>query len=162
MVKLCYLGGSKILFLFFVIILIFLAVLFFLKYNGNDKNMNFEKVCINGECFGVEVAKTREERRKGLMGRESLAENTGMLFIFDKEGFHSFWMKNTKIPLDIIWIGEDNRIVHIEKNVPPCESDTCPSYKPAKKAKYALEISGSLADKLGIKIGDTANLPKNP
>jgi len=93
------------------------------------------------------------------MGRKNLAEDAGMLFIFDKEGFYPFWMKDTLIPLDIIWIDENNKIVYIAGNAQPCVQN-CKNYDPPKEAKYVLEINGGLADKLNIKIGDTVNLPK--
>lgn len=117
------------------------------------------KVCINDNCFFIEVAKTAEERARGLMFRESLSENRGMLFIFEEEGTRSFWMKNTKISLDIIWIDAGDKIVHIEKNVLPCEKDACQSYKPIEKAKYVLEINAGLCDKFNISVGNVVYYP---
>lgn len=77
--------------------------------------------CLNGYCFKLEIAKTVIERAKGLMFREKLDENKGMLFIFPTVEKHGFWMKNTLIPLDIIWIDESNKVVYIKKNVLPCK-----------------------------------------
>ena len=105
-------------------------------------------------CFYVEIADTTEKQTKGLMNRENLDENRGMLFIFDNEGIYSFWMKNTLIPLDIIWLNENKEVVFIKNNAQPCEEENCPSIKPDKEAKYVLEINGGMVDKIGLKIGD--------
>ena len=92
------------------------------------------------------------------MNREQLDKNKGMLFIFDESSKYSFWMKNTLIPLDIIWINENLEIVWIAENVNPCEEDPCPSYIPQEKAKYVLEINGGLSEKHGFKINDKVKL----
>lgn len=89
----------------------------------------------------------------GLMNRQHLAQNQGMLFIFGKEDYYSFWMKNTLIPLDIIWIDDSQKIVDIESSVPPCESPTCPSYKSDQRASYVLEIPAGSSQQFGLIIG---------
>ena len=114
------------------------------------------QVCINNHCFIVELAKTDEERKKGLMFKEELGLNEGMLFVFEKEGEYSFWMKDVLIPLDIIWINESKEIVFISKNNQPCEKSFCPSINPNKKAKYVLELNEGVADKINLKIRDKA------
>lgn len=116
------------------------------------------KACFEGECFELEIADTSEERQEGLMNRSSLEENKGMLFVFEKPGKYSFWMKNTKIPLDMIWINSDNEIVHIKHNAQPCKKDPCESYGPDEEANYVLEINGGLAKKTGLKKGDRVKL----
>jgi uncharacterized protein len=118
-----------------------------------QKNEN-EQVCIESECFDVEVVNTKADRERGLMYREDLDSDSGMLFIFDREGIYPFWMKNTLIDLDIIWINEDKEIVFISKNTQPCEADPCLSVNPNKKAKYVLEINGGLSEENGFSIGD--------
>ena len=80
------------------------------------------QVCFGQKCFFIELAKTEAERNQGLMYRKELDKNKGMLFIFDKEGSHPFWMKNTLIPLDIIWIDSRGKIVFISQNVQPCKN----------------------------------------
>jgi len=112
------------------------------------------KVCIDNSCFKVELASTKEQQIKGLMFREKLAEDFGMLFIYEKEDFYSFWMKNMKFPLDIIWANKNKKIVSIKKNIPPCQSEKCSGYKPLQKAMYVLEVNAGLTDKLNIKIGN--------
>ncbi len=93
-----------------------------------------------GARVHAELADTPQKRARGLMFREKLASNAGMLFVFEDAGEWSFWMKNTKVTLDILWIGPDKRIVYIEENVPVCPKDPCPEYKPSKDALYALEL----------------------
>jgi len=108
----------------------------------------------SGRLIEAEIAKDPISRAKGLMFRHFLKENQGMLFIFENQDFHSFWMKNTLIPLDIIWISQEKRIVYYVENAEPCRKDPCPSYIPIQKAKYVLEVKAGLIKKEKIKIGD--------
>ena len=101
--------------------------------------------------FNVEVAKTIEERRNGLMNRKKLLNNEGMLFIFPREKIIQLWMKNTYIPLDVIFISENKVIVDIKKNMEKL-SETI--VKSKVKSRYALEFTAGLINKLDIKIGD--------
>jgi len=87
------------------------------------------------------------------MFRESLEDNEAMLFIYDSDGKYNFWMKNTLIPLDIIWIDLEGKIVYIEHEAQPC-GDECKIIKPQKDARFVLEINGGLAEELGIKLED--------
>jgi len=115
-------------------------------------------VCFENDCFSVEIADNSEEMSRGLMFREKMDADKGMLFIFEKEGEYPFWMKNTLIPLDIIWINENKEVVLITENAQPCQKDHfCPSFKPSETAKYVLEINGGISEKIGLKIGDKAN-----
>lgn len=109
------------------------------------------RIGINGKIFYVEVVKTPEQKEKGLMFREALKENEGMLFIFEDEDKYSFWMKNTRIPLDIIWISACRKVVYVSKNNQP--QDISPVVPPVK-ARYVLEINAGLSEKFGIKSGD--------
>ena len=101
--------------------------------------------------FNVEVAKTIEERRTGLMYRKKLLNNEGMLFIFPHEKIIQLWMKNTYIPLDVIFISENKVIVDIKKNMEKL-SETI--VKSKVKSRYALEFNAGLINKLDIEIGD--------
>ena len=134
---------------FSILIIITLSIVILILINNKES-----RVCIKKICFNIEIAKTQEEREKGLMYRSHLEENKGMLFIFQDEEIYPFWMKNTLIPLDIIWINKDLEIVEIKNNFQPCEEDSCPSYKPKQKAFYVLEINAGLAEKYGFKEGD--------
>jgi hypothetical protein len=111
-------------------------------------------VCIGSACFDAELAVTADERSRGLMSREALLPGTGMLFVFPREGRHGFWMKNTLIELDIVFIGADRRVVDIARRAQPCRTEPCAQYYPAAPAAYALEIAGGLADRFGIAAGD--------
>lgn len=103
----------------------------------------------------VEVAETDDQRMQGLMYRESLPDGQGMYFIFEEEANRAFWMKNTLIPLDMIFIDEEGMIVSIQKQVQPCKTPSCPSYPSVEPAKFVLEIGGGESDALGIDVGDT-------
>jgi len=108
----------------------------------------------DGFVVGVEIAADDELRAQGLMYRDHLDPGTGMLFFFAEEGQYPFWMKNTRIPLDMIWIDSNRRVAHVKHEVPPCRIDDCPSYPPNANARYVLEVAGGEAKKHGIKTGD--------
>jgi len=101
-----------------------------------------------GTLIHAEIADTARKRAEGLMYREHLAKDRGMLFTFDQAQPWTFWMKNTKIPLDIIWMNEKKQIVHIESNVPICTrtDDGCRQYQPNEPALYVLELRGGMAE----------------
>lgn len=108
----------------------------------------------DGFAVRVEIAANDELRAQGLMHRDALRPATGMLFFFPGDGAYSFWMKNTRIPLDIIWIDSSKRIVDVKHDVPPCVADPCPSYHPAAPARYVLEVAAGVAREHGLKAGD--------
>ena len=115
--------------------------------------ISIDKVCHENKCFVVEIAKTDEERQKWLMHREKLWKKKWMIFIFEEEKKHSFWMKNTLIPLDIIRINKDFKIVDIQ-TAQPCYTQVCWNYTPSWNAKYVLEINAGVAQKKDIKVWD--------
>jgi uncharacterized membrane protein (UPF0127 family) len=98
-------------------------------------------VCFENSCVEVEIPTTIEEMRTGLMNRVNLPEYSGMLFIFDKEYIRKFWMKNMFISLDVIWLNDKGTIIHIDKNVMPCD-EYCKSFGPESYSKFVLEING--------------------
>ena len=106
----------------------------------------------------VEIADDASERARGLMFREKLDEGMGMLFVFEREGAHSFWMKNTLIPLDMIFIDKNKRIIQIE-HAQPCHSEPCHSYVPKMPVKYVLEVNGNYTTKHDILPGNNVELP---
>ncbi|HEY3173096.1 MAG TPA: DUF192 domain-containing protein [Thermoanaerobaculia bacterium] len=107
----------------------------------------------SGAVYRVEVARTPEEKTQGLMFRESLPERSGMIFLFTDAAPHQFWMKNTMVPLDIVWIDGSGRVVFVSANTPPCRADPCPSYGPAVPATNVLEIAGGMAAKEKVTVG---------
>lgn len=108
---------------------------------------------IGKETIELEVAQTAEQQAVGLMFRESLADNRGMLFPFEFERNARFWMKNVPISLDIIFLNSD-RVVDIAANVPGCKTDPCPIYGPEALVDQVLELRGGRAEELGININD--------
>ena len=113
-------------------------------------------VIVEGERFSVEIADDDATRAQGLMFVDEMADDHGMLFIFPNERPRSFWMKNTRIPLDIIYLNRDFEVVSISADTPPCRSRNrrCPSYPSDGPAQYVLEINGGLAAELGLAPGD--------
>ena len=115
------------------------------------------QVRINNMPYSLEVVATPQSRAKGLMNREKLGENSGMLFVFDGTSIYPFWMKNTLIPLDMIWLNSNKQIVHIKENAQACSSTIgaiCNSIVPLKPALYVIELNAGDVQKLGLKIGD--------
>jgi uncharacterized protein len=113
-----------------------------------------DQVCFKEQCIFVEIADDDPERRRGLQHREGLPDKSGMLFVFEEMGTHSFWMKDTKISLDLIWLDPSRRIVHMEQQVEPCRNDPCSSYTPLQKARYVLEVNAGKAQNMGLRVGE--------
>ena len=93
---------------------------------------------------------------KGLQARQHLGKDRGMLFVFQESKKHSFWMKDTFIALDIVWIDGEKRIVTIMPNILPCKTEKCPVYTPSKNALYVLEVNAGVTIELGLNVGDHA------
>ena len=99
----------------------------------------------SGAVYRLELALTPEEQAQGLMYRESLPARTGMLFVFPEDAPHQFWMKNTMIPLDMIWMDAAGKVLFISTDTPPCKADPCATYGPDASARQVLEIAGGMA-----------------
>jgi len=108
----------------------------------------------SGRVFFVDLALTLEQQRRGYMGRKLIAPEEGLLFLYDRPGLRSFWMKNCLTDLDIIWLDGEDRVIYIEHSTPPCRFDPCPSYGPPQPALNILEIAGGTAAKEGLEAGD--------
>lgn len=106
--------------------------------------------------FRVEVADTEQERAQGLMNRESMSASAGMLFVFQKTAPVSFWMENTLIPLDMIFIAENGQVAHIHHNAQPLDRTSVSSELPVR---YVLEIKGGMARAMGIREGSELRHP---
>lgn len=112
-----------------------------------------------GERYTVEIADDDQERARGLMFRDSLEEGHGMLFIHDREERQAYWMKNTRIPLDILYFDSALRLVTQQRNVPPCSAgDRCPPYPSNAPARYVLELNAGEARRLGLEDGAVLDL----
>ena len=113
-------------------------------------------VKIGGERYAVEIADDDAERARGLMFRDVLAEGHGMLFIHVSEEPQSYWMKNTRIPLDILYFDDSRRLVAQQRDVPPCSlGDACPPYPSGAPARYVLELNAGEAARLDLQDGAT-------
>lgn len=120
------------------------------------------RVELKGKTFTVDLARTRAEQARGLMFVEDLPADHGMLFIFSVEGPRSFWMKNTRIPLDILYFDSELALVSVAANARPCVADPCPPYPSAGPAQYVLELNAGVAEQLGVKRGDPLKLLFEP
>jgi uncharacterized membrane protein (UPF0127 family) len=107
----------------------------------------------DGFRVDVEVAETAEARARGLMFRDALDEREGMLFRFDAPGRYGFWMKNVRIPLDIIWLDARSRVAWIVEWAEPCAADPCPMHVPAADAICVLEVVGGFVARHGVAAG---------
>lgn len=114
-----------------------------------------------GQRYDVELALTDESRAQGLMFRDAMDEDRGMLFIHDYTEPLAYWMKNTKIALDILYFDEQRRLVSQQRNVPPCSAgNACPPYPSRRPARYVLELNAGQAERL--KLQDGAELVFSP
>jgi len=136
------------------------VILVFILFNlsQSQPKQKWGRVCYEKTCFNVQLAQSNAERAKGLMFRKYLAQDEGMLFLFDKEDKYSFWMRNTLIPLDIIWMDKDNKVIFISENNQPCKWYYCLSVNPTANAKYVLEVNSGIVSYLGLKITDKLDL----
>ncbi len=112
-------------------------------------------VVLKDERFLVEVADDPGERNLGLMFRERMGAGEGMLFVFPDEMPRAFWMKNTRIALDILYFDQRLTLVSLHRHVPPCRADPCPNYPSVLPAQYVLELNAGTADRLAVQPGDS-------
>jgi uncharacterized membrane protein (UPF0127 family) len=113
-----------------------------------------ECVTLDGTHVHLELALTDEEKQLGLMFRDTLPSDHGMLFIFDADGPLEFWMKNTFIPLDFVWMSAAGEVVDVRASIQPCRSDPCPSYGSGKPARAVLEVNAGFAAAHGVRPGE--------
>jgi hypothetical protein len=149
---------NKILILILVIILSLLAYFLIFKNLTPTDSINID---IKNQTYQFEIAKTMSQKSLGLGNRDNLCQNCGMIFVYQNEGILPFWMKNTHIPLDIIWLDKNGKIVDIktaqpEPNTPDLKLTI---YQNPIPAQYVLEINAKETEKLKLGIGDTIKLP---
>ncbi len=126
-------------------------------FSANDPDVSASStIQLNDRIIRVEIADTPEERERGLSGKGGLAEDEGMLFVFDSDGRYAFWMKDMKFAIDILWISHDGAIVHIEKGVAP---ETYPhTFAPRREARYVVELPAGFVEKHDVHVGDIVRL----
>lgn len=123
------------------------------NYSAKNLDFDFKKVVIGNVGLRVMWADSEKERVTGLSGRESLGEDEGMFFVFEKEGYYGIWMKEMKFPLDIAWLDANKKIIHLEKSILP---DTYPKvFNSNSKAQFVLEVNAGFFEKNKIKVGDS-------
>jgi len=116
----------------------------------------------DGFTVDLELAVTPQEVNDGLMYRPSLPEKRGMLFIFGADRYPSFWMKNTLIPLDLVFLDSAGSVVDVVANVPPCALDPCPTYSPKSPARAVLEVAAGVAAAHGVGAGVAITFERIP
>ncbi|MDF4026732.1 DUF192 domain-containing protein [Luteibacter sp. PPL201] len=136
------------------------VALFFLAagaHAGTDPS-----VSLHGKRFSTEFATTDDQRELGLMNRKAMDADHSMLFVFTDDEPRAFWMKNTLIPLDILYFDKDRKLVAMQLNAQPCQTDPCAIYPSGNRsARYVLELNGGMAGKLGLKLGDELTVDGN-
>ena len=148
--------GKKAIFSFMAVVVFFVAGFFLLTHYVKKpiQNIpaNIKYVEIGGQSVRVDLALTDAEQQQGLSGRKSLAKNEGMLFVFNKPGRYFFWMKDMNFPIDMIWLGENMKVVYVKKDARP---ELYPeTYGPSVDAKYVLEVPDNFSNQNNLKIGD--------
>lgn len=119
--------------------------------------MATRSVCTVRHCWQAEVAVHPDNRRKGLMNRRQLAADSGMLFVFPRNGSHPFWMLDTLIPLDLIWLDAEGRVVHVVLGAQPCPR-SCPRFFSPVPARFVFEVNAGQASQYGIEAGTRFDL----
>ncbi len=114
----------------------------------------------DGHRVDVSLATDPETQARGLMFVEHLPDDQGMLFLFQEDSRRTFWMKNCKMPIDMIWLDAFNKIVDITDSAPPCQNDPCPQYGPKVECRNVLEVRGGLSRDHALRVGDTLVIVK--
>ena len=125
------------------------------KKTGNASGLPVVQMTIGGKQFMLEVANTEETMARGLMHRDSMPADRGMIFVFPSEDERTFWMKDTRIPLDIIYVDSAGKVVSV-KSMKPYDLTAVPSDGPVL---YAIELNQGTAASLGVKAGDVLRIP---
>lgn len=143
----------KIFFCILIIFFLFTLLLFLLNFKNKNPEGDYQVVKIKNNNFYLEKATTPKQKSLGLMYRDSLEINKGMIFIYDAEEPRSFYMKNTLIPLDLIFLDNEKKIIDTKLNFQPCKTDVCPTFT-SKPAKYVIEINSGRFNELELRIED--------
>jgi hypothetical protein len=140
--------------------LIFFFIIFYF-YRQQSKDKNYINLTINNKTYKLETAKTVLERSRGLSNRQELCDNCGMIFFAKNDSIQPFWMKNTLIPLDMIWVNSRGQVVEIKQaTVENNPSKPQNIYRNSTPAQYVIELNYQETDKINLKIGDTIDISK--
>lgn len=144
----------------FVITTLLTVFLIFFSKKTKINQVNQTKLVLNSETVNLEVANDDQSRATGLSNRPSLCSNCGMLFVFDQSGIYTFWMKDTLIPLDMLWVDKNYKIVDIKTAQPEPNKQLweLQLYQNIYPAKYVIELNQDFAKKHNLKIGDQLEL----
>lgn len=121
---------------------------------GTGQHLRSVVASLDGHAFTVQLATNEHAREQGLMFRKHLPADRGMLFAFPHSSERSFWMKNTLVPLDIVFFDKHFALVSMQLDVPPCTSTPCPVYPSGAPARYVLELPGGTMAAMGANVGD--------
>ncbi len=137
-------------------ILLFVLMGVYMSSKAQEVHFSHSKIIFLKQklLINVEISKTEKQRQIGLMGRKKLALNHGMLFIFEKQGIQRVWMKKTLIPLDVIFLSVQGKVVSFFKNLQPCKSKNCTIFDSTENAKFMLEVNAGMIDREDIESGD--------
>jgi uncharacterized membrane protein (UPF0127 family) len=138
-----------------IVIIVIIAFSFFRK--TTNPSLETTKIVLKNHEYQIEIARTSSQKATGLSNRESLCSNCGMIFLFSKDGSLPFWMKDTLIPLDMIWINSNGQITDI---ITATDIKSLKILQNTQPAKYVLELNANEAQKIGLKTGDIISLPK--
>ncbi len=144
-----------------IIILILLslaAYLLFFNKTGPTDQINLQ---IKNKTYNLEIARSLNQKSQGLSNRTSLCSNCGMIFVYQSESYYPFWMKDTLIPLDMIWLDKEGRVVTIHTATPQPDTSLpdLKLYQNSKPARYIIELNAGESDNIGLRVGDRVNLP---
>ena len=152
-----YIRGSKIRFLLGLIVVFFIILVaaYIVAQNANNETY----VAVNDGQFQVKIAETESEKQVGLSETESLPENEGMLFLFDEPDYYSFWMRDMKFPIDIIFINGNKVTTIISNALPPSQTDgSLTTFQPKEKSDKVLEVNAGIAQKYNIQEGSIIDI----
>lgn len=138
------------------IVIFLIALIFVMGTTFLNKPFRQSRVTIGGKTVKVEVAQSIKDKEKGLSGRAGLPEGSGMLFVFPKPDYYGFWMKDMNFPIDIIWIGQDYKVVDVSADVSPA---TFPKiFLPKEPAQFVLEVNSGWSKETKVMVGDSAKV----
>ncbi len=135
-----------------LVIVFVLGGVYYFYFPGGEAEFGY--IYIEDQKYLVEIADTDAERARGLQNRDSIGRADGMLFIFERPGFYSFWMKDVRFPLDLVWV-YNGKIVSISESVPVPVGESYPTYAPPQPITNVIEFEAGRSTKDNIKIGDS-------